>query len=274
MTLNYPRFGVLLAPVLALMLLVACSDTETEIILATTTSTENSGLLDVLIPVFEEESGYSVKVIAVGSGAALRMGEDGNADVVLSHAPAAEVSWIEAGHGIERTRVMYNDFIIVGPPDDPAGLAGDDATEAFRRMHDTESTFVSRGDDSGTHQMELIFWEAAGVDSPPSGSWYLESGQGMGETLIIAQEREGYTLTDRATWLEIADPERLALLVEGDDRLFNIYHVMVVNPDRHEINLDGARALAAFLVDPDTQAMIAEYGVEEYGQPLFVPDAE
>jgi tungstate transport system substrate-binding protein len=264
---------MLLAPLLVLFLLAACGGDPEEVILATTTSTENSGLLDVLVPAFEDEYDFTVTVIAVGSGAALRMGEEGNADVVLAHAPAAEMAWIEAGYGIERTRVMYNDFIIVGPPSDPAGIAGNDATEAFRRIEEAGATFISRGDDSGTHQMELSFWEAAGVGEP-SGDWYLEAGQGMGATLTIAAEREAYTLTDRATWLDGSDPEVLPLLVEGDEELFNVYHVMVVNPERHDINVDGARAFSAFLVSPDAQQLIGEYGVDRFGQALFVPDAE
>jgi tungstate transport system substrate-binding protein len=263
--------------VLTTALLSACDDENRNIILATTTSTENSGLLDVLLPVFEAETGHNVRVIAVGSGAALRLGEQGDADVILAHAPAAEQAFVEAGYGIERMRVMYNDFIIVGPPDDPADIGGlNDAAEALRRIADAGARFASRGDDSGTHQMELELWAAAGVSGPSGSAWYTETGQGMGETLTIAAERGEYTLTDRGTWLEVANPASLPLLVEGDERLFNVYHVMVVNPalHDHEINVAGARALSAFLVDAETQRMIGEYGVEQYGQPLFVPDAE
>lgn len=268
---------VAIAALLATVLFAGCREAETDVILATTTSTENSGLLDVLVPVFEAQSPYRVTVIAVGSGAALAMGERGDADLLLVHSPAAEVAFMEAGRGIDRTRVMYNDFVIVGPPDDPAGIRRlADALEAMRRIHNSGARFVSRGDDSGTHALEKTLWEAS-VGTVPRGSpWYAETGQGMAATLTIAAEIEAYAVTDRGTWLTATDHDRLPLLVEGDERLFNVYHVIVVNPSRHahEINERGALAFRAFLTDPETQEAIGRFGVEDHGQPLFVPYAE
>jgi len=270
------RFRGTVAALLATLLIgvIACGG-GSELILATTTSTENSGLLDELIPLYEEESGDTVKVIAVGSGAALEMGERGDADVLLVHSPAAEAAFIEAGYGIERARVMFNDFIVVGPADDPAGIAGtSDVAEAFSAIHATGVSFVSRGDNSGTHAMEKALWSAAGRDVAAGAVWYAESGQGMGATLTIAAETGAYTLTDRATWLSVADHEVLPLLVEGDERLFNIYHVIVVAPERHDrLNTDAARRFRAFLLEPSTQKLIGQFGRDQYGQPLFTPYA-
>jgi len=244
------------------------------LILATTTSTQDSGLLDVLIPLFEQQSGYVVQTIAVGSGAALQMGREGNADVLLVHAPAAEEEFMASGFGSDRRLVMYNDFMIVGPPDDPAGIRGSAvATEAMPRIAAAGATFVSRGDDSGTHQLERQLWAAAGLD-PSAQPWYLESGQGMGATLTIASEREAYTMTDRATYLAHRAALRLDILVEGDPLLRNVYHVIVVNPERWpNTNLEGATAFADFIVSPAAQEVIRTFGVEEYGQPLFFPQA-
>ncbi len=244
-----------------------------ELILATTTSTRDSGLLDVLLPVFQEKSGYQVKMVAVGSGQALKMGEEGNADVLLVHAPAAEKELMDKGFGKERLLVMHNDFIFVGPKEDPAGVKGMKApADVLKKIADTKAVFVSRGDDSGTHKMELNLWKAAGIT--PEGDWYLQSGQGMGETLRIASEKAGYTLTDRATYLAQKDTLELEILVEGDASLLNIYHVITVNPEKWpKVNVDGAKAFADFLVAADTQKMISEFGVEKYGQPLFFADA-
>ena len=244
-----------------------------ELILATTTSTRDSGLLDVLLPVFQEKSGYQVKMVAVGSGQALKMGEEGNADVLLVHAPAAEKELMEKGFGKERLLVMHNDFIFVGPKEDPAGVKGVSApADVLKKIAEAKAVFVSRGDDSGTHKMELSLWKAAGVT--PEGDWYLQSGQGMGETLRIASEKAGYTLTDRATYLAQKDTLQLEILVEGDASLLNIYHVITVNPEKWpKVNVDGAKAFADFLVAADTQRMISEFGVEKYGQPLFFADA-
>lgn len=245
-----------------------------DVILATTTSTQDSGLLDVLVPMFEEKTGYKLKPIAVGSGAALAMGENGEADVLLVHSPAAERDFMDAGFGADRRLVMYNDFVIVGPASDPAGIKGmASALDAMTAIQSSGSTFVSRGDDSGTHRLELGLWEKSGIT--PEGDWYTESGTGMGETLGIANEREAYTVTDRGTFLSRTDDLDLEVLVEGDLALLNIYHVITVNPERYDtINSAGADAFLAFMLDPETQAVIAEFGVEEFGQPLFTPCAD
>lgn len=248
--------------------------TVQEIILATTTSTQDSGLLDVLNPAFESQTGYLLKTVAVGSGQALKMGEECNADVLLVHAPSSEKELMEKGFGAERKLVMHNDFIIVGPADDPAGIKGTaTAAQALAKIAGTGAVFVSRGDDSGTHKMELNLWKAAGLE--PQGEWYLESGQGMGATLKIASEKAGYTLTDRATFLATRDNLALEPLVEGDKALLNVYHVITVNPEKcPEVNQDGADAYASYLTSPETQAAIGSFGVDKFGQPLFHPDAD
>lgn len=251
---------------------IACGD-DKELILATTTSTQDSGLLDVLVPEFEDEYGWEVKTIAVGSGAALRMGEEGEADVLLSHSPAAEMEFMDGGFGESREPVMYNDFVIVGPADDPAGIAdAATAAEAFELIASSESTFLSRGDESGTNAKELTIWDAASIE--PSGAWYQETGQGMGATLTVTNEKAGYTLSDRGTFLAQRDNYDLEILFEGDEALFNQYHVIVVNPDVHsEINVDGAREFAEFIRSDEVQATIETFGVDTFGQPLFVPNA-
>ena len=244
-----------------------------EIILATTTSTQDSGLLDVLIPIFEERTGYQVKPIAVGSGQALALGERGEADVLLTHSPEAEARFLAAGYGAQRRLVMHNDFVLVGPPDDPAGVSGLAPTAALPRIAERGARFVSRGDDSGTHQLERRLWQRAGID-PLGRSWYQEVGQGMGQTLTIAAEQRAYTLTDRGTLLARPQRSELAVLVQGDPDLLNVYHVIEVSPDRFpKVNEAGARAFADFLVGPEAQAVIAGFGQERYGQPLFVADA-
>ena len=244
------------------------------IILATTTSTYDSGLLDAILPVFEEETGITIEVVAVGTGQALALGESGDADVLLVHARAREEEFMAAGHGTRREDVMYNDFIIVGPPDDPAGITGmDNAAEALAQIADSGATFVSRGDDSGTHTKELSIWEAAGIE--PSGDWYQSIGQGMGATLTVTSEKQGYTLTDRATYLATKANLELDIFTQGDPLLLNIYHVMQVNPDKHaNINADGGKAFVDFMVSPSTQEVIKNFGVDKYGQPLFFPDAD
>ena len=262
--------GVLVAGVV-----VACGgDEDEEVILATTTSTVDSGLLDELLPLFEEETGYEVKPLSLGSGQALETAARGDADVVLVHSPAAEEEFVEAGDGIERTLVMHNDFMIVGPADDPAGIGEvADIAEAMTAIAESESDFVSRGDDSGTHALELRLWEGAGID--PSGeSWYSETGQGMGATLTIADQTSAYTISDRATFLSFGDEIAVEIAFEGAPELLNIYHVILVNPENHDdINEDGARAFLEFLVSEEAQEFIGEFGQEEFGQALFVPDA-
>jgi tungstate transport system substrate-binding protein len=266
---------ILLSLVVLMVFTAACQSTPKvkDMILATTTSTQDSGLLDVLVPAFQEDSGYVVKVVAVGSGEALKMGEQGNADVLLVHSPAAEVTYMEAGNGSERALVMHNDFIIVGPEADPAGIKGTaTAADAFTKIAEAQAPFISRGDDSGTHKAELAIWKKAGIT--PEGDWYQESGQGMGATLKIASEKAAYTLSDRATYLANQDTLALAILVEGDSALLNVYHVITVNPEKYpNLNTEGAKAFAAFLVSEKGQELISEFGVEKFGQPLFTPDA-
>jgi tungstate transport system substrate-binding protein len=243
--------------------------------LATTTSTNDSGLLDAILPDFEARTGADVEVVAVGTGAALKLGEDGNADVLLVHARAREDAFMDAGHGVRREDVMYNDFVIVGPPDDPAGIQGmDDAAAAFAQIAAAEAPFVSRGDDSGTHTKEKAIWAEAGVE--PAGDWYVSAGQGMGAVLTMADEMEAYTLSDRATYLKrtLAGTD-LVIEVEGDPILFNPYGVIAVDPAKNEaINNKLANAFIDWLISPATQEMIGEYGVEEFGSPLFTPDAK
>ncbi|MYB23480.1 MAG: tungsten ABC transporter substrate-binding protein [Chloroflexi bacterium] len=249
---------------------------EDELILATTTSLNDSGLLDQLVPIFEDEAEVSVKIIAVGTGAALRMGADGNADVLLTHAPDAERVLVEAGDVTGRALVAYNDFVIVGPPDDPASVGGtSDVSTALARIAASGATFASRGDDSGTHKKELSLWSETGV-SPlvEADDWYIEVGQGMSATLTVANQRAAYALTDRGTYLSLsADIPDLLTLVEGDPLLLNFYSVMLVNGDKGRINTVASQQFADFLIRDDIQAMIGEYLREVYGQPLFIPAA-
>jgi tungstate transport system substrate-binding protein len=243
------------------------------VILATTTSTQDSGLLDVLIPLFEKKSGYTVKTIAVGTGQSLALGDRGEADAVLVHAPELELQYLAKGNLVNRRRVMHNDFVLVGPPADPVGIRGIKRTaDALKKIAETQGTFVSRGDNSGTHNTERSLWKAARV--VPKGVWYIESGQGMGATLTIASEKGAYALTDRGTYLSLQKRVRLAILLGGDAPLLNVYHVMEVSPARHpKVNAAGGRAFADFIVSPEAQAVIKTFGVEKYGAPLFFPDA-
>jgi tungstate transport system substrate-binding protein len=245
-----------------------------DVILATTTSTADTGLLDALGPLFTEATGYTLKPIAVGSGAALALGERGEADVVLVHSPQAEQTFMDAGFGAERRTVMVNDFVIVGPQDDPAEIADVAlAADAFRAIAESQSRFVSRGDESGTNALEFRLWMQAGIE--PGGDWYIESGTGMGDTLNIANERGAYTITDRGTYLALRDRLELPILVEGDPALINIYHVITLNPaNGPRINSAGGEAFLSFLLDPATQAFIGEFGIAEFGEPLFTPCAD
>lgn len=266
------------------VLLASCTDSDDggasepperpEVILATTTSTQDSGLLDELVPKFEEETGYVLKVIAVGTGQALQMGEDGNADVLFVHAPASEKVLIDNGSTIDRQLIMHNDFVIVGPPADPAGISGlSSPVETLSKIASSQSNFASRGDDSGTHKKERAIWESSGLT--PEGAWYLETGQGMGATLKVASEKLAYTLTDRATYLTQKENLDLEIMVEGDPSLLNVYHTMIVNPEKvSNVNEEGARSWVAFLVRDDVQKEIGEFGVDRFGQPLFFPDAD
>lgn len=269
--------------VMTLLTLTACNNNKSstennttapeEIILATTTSTQDSGLLDVLIPIFEEKHGYIVKTIAVGTGKALEMGKRGEADVLLTHAPSAELELLEAGDIINYRMVMHNDFVVVGPGADPAGIRGmEKSADAFAKIAESESLFVSRGDDSGTHKKELSIWKKAGIE--PGGSWYIETGSGMGQTLNVASEKDGYSLTDRGTYLALKQNLHLEILVEGELALLNIYHVAQVNPEKNDlINSEGAAAFVEFMISEETQKIISEFGVDKFGSPLFFPDA-
>jgi len=248
---------------------------QSEVLLATTTSTRDAGLLDTLLPVFERRTGYRVKVIAVGSGQALLMGRRGDADVVLAHAPEAERPLADSGFVLNRRLVMHNDFLFVGPVEDPAELRGlSDAVAAMRRLSERNGPFISRGDQSGTHLKEQALWRRAGLAPPGRGTWYVESGQGMAATLQMADQKRAYTLTDRATYLAWRDKLELVPMVEGDSLLFNVYHVMEVNPrNAPRVNTAGGRALADFFVSAEAQALIGAFGRPRSGQSLFVPDA-
>jgi tungstate transport system substrate-binding protein len=245
------------------------------LILATTTSTQDSGLLDLLVPIFEQQTGYSVKTVAVGTGAALKMAEDGNADVLLVHAPSAEKNLMEAGWGKDRMLIMHNDFVVVGPADEPAGIRGMSvASEAFQKIADVQANFITRGDDSGTNKKERSLWAQTKAD-PAGQPWYFDSGQGMGATLIISSEKQAYTLTDRATYLANQENLELEILVEGDAVLLNVYHVITVNPEAWPAsNYNAALAFADFMTAADTQALIGEFGIDKFGQALFFPDAD
>lgn len=259
------------------ILVTACGSValaNPNIILATTTSTQDSGLLDVLVPMFQEQTGYTVKTIAVGTGEALKMGEEGNADVLLVHAPSSEVTFMDGGFGKDRLLVMHNDFIIVGPAADPAGIKTLGPRESFEAIYNSGASFVSRGDDSGTHKKELDFWKKAKME-PAGQPWYIETGQGMGASLMVASEKGAYILTDRATYLANKGSLQLEILLQGNNALLNVYHVITVNPDKWGgVNYQGAMAFAKFMTDAETQKVIGEFGVEEYGQPLFYPDAD
>lgn len=271
------RSGLIFCSITAMVLLLGVSHLQAQektIILATTTSTQDSGLLDVLIPVFEKKTGYFVKTIAVGSGQAMTMGKKGEADVLLVHSPAAEKTFVEEGYGINRRLVMHNDFIIVGPSADPAKIKGmKSALEAMKKIASSKSLFISRGDNSGTHAKEKTIWKQAGLKYEGE-KWYQETGAGMGQTLNVAAEKNGYTITDRATYLALKKNLKLDLLVEGDAILLNIYHVIEVNPAKWpKVNAKGGKAFADFMVAKETQDIIKTFGVAKFGAPLFFPDA-
>ena len=250
----------------------ASASSERPVILATTTSTQDSGLLDVLVPAFERKTGRQVKTVAVGSGEAIELGSRGEADVLLVHSPEDEEKFMASGKAGKRRLVMHNDFVIVGPPDDPAGIRGMSSTEALERIARAEAPFMSRGDDSGTHTLELKLWESAGIE--PAGSWYQETGQGMGATLRIADQKRAYTVSDRGTHLSTADSTDLDVLVEGEPRLLNVYHVIDIAPTAGpRVNDAGGRAFAKWIVSPEAQRMIGQFGRKEFGRPLFIPDA-
>jgi tungstate transport system substrate-binding protein len=252
----------------------AAGPAQKNLILATTTSTQDSGLLDVLIPVFEKKTGYFVKTIAVGSGQAMAMGQKGEADVLLVHSPDAEKKFMAEGSGVNRLIVMHNDFVVVGSPADPAAIKGAKSTvEAFKKIAAAGALFLSRGDNSGTHAKEKGIWKAAGIN-PEGQKWYQQTGLGMGQTLNVAAEKKGYILADRGTWLSLQQRLGLPILKEGDPILLNVYHVIQVNPAKWpKVNVDGAKVFSDFMVSAETQGIIKTFGVEKYGGALFFPDA-
>lgn len=246
-----------------------------EMILATTTSTQDSGLLDYLLPIFKEDTGIDVKVVAVGTGEALKLGENGDADCLLVHAKEKEEEFIKNGYGVERHDVMYNDFIIVGPEEDPAKVkenAPNDVVEAFKAISENEVDFVSRGDESGTHVKENGIWEVAEIE--PTGDWYISAGKGMGAVLQMADEKKAYTLTDRATYLSMEDDLDLVIVTEKYERLYNQYGVIMLNTEKHDIKEEESKEFIDWMLSEKGQKLIGEYGKEEYGQALFIPNAE
>jgi len=267
------RIGVALLVLLVAGAAAVAQAPAPTVVVSTTTSTQDSGLLDVLVPLFEKESGLTLKAVSVGTGQALALAARGEADVVLVHAPALEKKYVAEGKLYHRRLVMYNDFIVVGPEADPAKLRGEPrAAAALAKLAAAGARFVSRGDKSGTHILEQALWKQAGVT--PAAPWYIESGQGMGATLGIADDRRAYTLTDRATYLAFSKRVALKPLVEGDRALFNVYSVMEVNPaNGPRVSAAGGKAFADFMVAPATQALIRAFGVEKFGRALFVPIA-
>lgn len=260
----------------------AAVEPKGEMILSTTTSTEDSGLLDFILPDFTEKTGYDVKVVAVGTGAALQNGRDGNADALLVHAKASEEEFVEEGYGVERFDVMYNDFVLVGPTDDPAGLKADFAKDpigALQHIAEEKAAFVSRGDDSGTHKKELQLWEKADRQDPGEDTantdWYTSAGKGMGDVLTMTSEMQAYTMTDRATYLSMRDDLELDIVVEDAEDLFNQYGVIAVDASVGDnINTEAGQAFVDWILSEEVQQMIAEFGVAEFGEPLFVPNAK
>ena len=269
------RLFVLLLIILSITACSAPSTSNKNLLLVSTTSTQDSGLLDILLPAFSEATGYTVQFVAVGSGQALKLGEEGNADVILLHSPAAEKEFMDKGFGTDRRLVMHNDFVIVGPDSDPASLRTQlTAVDSFNAIFSSSSTFVSRGDESGTHVKELALWKKAGFNVPTGQGWYIETGQGQGATLNIASEKQGYAITDRGTFLAYNANLDLVVLFENDPILLNVYHVITVNPEKWaNINVEGAKAFADFVTSPQGQKIIREFGLDKYGQPLFYPDA-
>ena len=252
----------------------AATPQQKNVILATTTSTQDSGLLDVLIPIFQKKTGYFVKTIAVGSGQAMAMGQKGEADVLLVHSPDAEKKFMAAGYGVQRRLVMHNDFIVVGPPADPATIKmSKSSVEAFKKIALSSSLFMSRGDNSGTHSKEKAIWKAAGINQEGQ-KWYQQTGLGMGQTLSVAAEKKAYTLADRGTYLALKKNLGLHILNEGDALLLNVYSVIEVDPVKFQkINAAGAKAFADFVLSKETQKIIGKFGVDKFGSPLFFPDA-
>jgi tungstate transport system substrate-binding protein len=254
-----------------LCLSCGCAKPAPSITLATTTSARDSGLLDVVTPLFKEKTGIEVKVVAVGTGQALELGRRGDADMVLVHDPMSEQRFLDEGFGINKRPLMYNDFVLVGPADDSAGVKGEKSiAEAFSRVAKKEAIFVSRGDESGTHQKERAVWKQAGIE--PQGDWYVRAGAGMGQVLRMADQKRGYTLTDRGTFLSQRKNLDLVVLSECDPLLMNPYSVILVNPEKHpHVRHEDAQKFADFLLSPEGQKVIANFGIDKYGAPLFFP---
>ncbi|MEI6205712.1 MAG: substrate-binding domain-containing protein [Desulfuromonadales bacterium] len=275
MSIRNLRTGCTLLAITLILLVSALpsSAAPKTLLLATTTSTQDSGLLDVLVPLFEKENGCQVKTISVGSGQAMKMGEKGEADVLLVHSPDAEKKFMADGFGISRRLVMHNDFIIVGPAADPAKIKGSTATEAMKRIAQSGTVFASRGDNSGTHAKEKGLWKGAAIN-PEGQKWYQQTGLGMGQTLNVAAEKKGYVLADRATYLSLKKNLGLEILVEGDGKLLNIYHVIEINPAKWpKVNIAGGKVFSDFMVSQKIQELIGRFGVDKFGAPLFFPDA-
>jgi tungstate transport system substrate-binding protein len=267
-------FSLAAGAVLAFGVSGAVHAQDTFIVVQSTTSTQNSGLFDHILPIFQDKTGIEVRVVAVGTGQAIKNAENGDGDVLFVHAKAAEEKFVADGHGVERSDVMYNDFILVGPPADPAGIAGTkDITAALTKIAETEAPFASRGDDSGTHKAELKLWKEAGVDAAAaSGDWYRETGSGMGATLNTGTAMGAYVLTDRATWISFGNKGDYQIAVEGDDRLFNQYGIILVNPDKHaSVKADAGQAFIDWVLSAEGQQAIADYKID--GQQLFFPNA-
>jgi tungstate transport system substrate-binding protein len=267
-------FGILIFFTAILMIGNPAHAQQKNIILATTTSTQDSGLLDVLIPMFEKKTGFFVKTIAVGSGQAMAMGQKGEADVLLVHSPAAEKKFVADGFGVNRRIIMHNDFIVVGPGEDPAKIKGTKSTpDSFKKIAASGVLFLSRADKSGTHSKEMGIWKAAGINLEGQ-KWYQQTGLGMGQTLNVASEKKGYTLADRGTYLALKKNLALAILAEGDAILLNVYHVIEINPAKFpKVNVAGGKAFADFMVSKEAQDIVKTFGVEKFGSPLFFPDA-
>ncbi len=267
-------FSLAAGAALALGLSGAAQAQDQFIVVQSTTSTQNSGLFDHILPIFQDKTGIEVRVVAVGTGQAIKNAENGDGDVLFVHAKAAEEKFVAEGHGLQRSDVMYNDFILVGPPADPAGIAGTkDITAALAKIAETGATFASRGDDSGTHKAELKLWQAAGVDAAAaSGGWYRETGSGMGATLNTGTAMGAYVLTDRATWISFGNKGDYQIAVEGDDRLFNQYGIILVNPEKHEnVKAEAGQAFIDWVLSAEGQQAIADYKID--GQQLFFPNA-
>ncbi len=274
--LNLKTFAVVALAILSAIVgpIPGFAQNDNKVVLATTTSVRDAGLLDVLLPMYSEATGDIVRVVAVGSGHAMELGRRGEADILILHDPSGEEQFLADGFGVDRTSLMHNEFVVVGPSSDPAGVRGASAVEAFSKIAQSGSRFLSRGDNSGTHAKELTIWNRLGGPSRDR-SWYWESGQGMSASLQVAYEIRAYILSDIGTYLRHSTGSRLEIMVSGDPALNNPYHVMLVNPARFDgLNVEGARRLRAFLISADVREMISEYGVAEFGRPLFIPDVD